>query len=138
MFKIEKRICFCDTDATGVTYHSKYLDFCEEARLELLLSLNLSQKRLMSEYGIMSILRSCSVTYLKPTRIEDLLSISVEKVEIRRARMRMYQNIYRGEERTTECIIDLATVDRNFKIVRKMPQEIVDRLMNCEYLGDAD
>ena len=42
--KIDIRIYYEDTDAGGVVYHSKYLNFAERGRVEFLRSINIRQR----------------------------------------------------------------------------------------------
>lgn len=129
MFKIERRVCFCDTDASMITYHSKYLDFCEEARVEFILSLGLSQKMITNDYNTIFVLRNCNVNYLKATMAEDLLTVTIEKIDIKGPLVKMIQNIYRGQEKTTECEINLAAIDRDFKPLRRIHNDIVNKML---------
>ena len=83
MFSIKRRVCFADTDAGGITYHSKYLDFCEQARLEFLIERGITQRILWHDYSMMMVLRSCDIKYLRPTHAEDLLTVTVEDVVVK-------------------------------------------------------
>ena len=44
--EIEARVYFEDTDAGGIVYHSKYLNFAERGRTEFLRKKNLEQRQL--------------------------------------------------------------------------------------------
>ena len=44
-FTYNVRVYYDSTDAGGVVYHSKYLDFCERARTEFLRSKNIIQSK---------------------------------------------------------------------------------------------
>lgn len=129
MFSIKRRVCFADTDAGGITYHSKYLDFCEQARLEFLIERGITQRKLWSNYNMMMVLRSCYVEYLKPTHAEDLLTITVEDIVIKGPIIKIKQNIYDIDNSlTTKCDIELVAVEFNtMKLIRK----IDDKLLNC-------
>ena len=50
--KINIRIYYEDTDAGGVVYHSKYLNFAERARAEFLRNLSLEQTYIKEKYQI--------------------------------------------------------------------------------------
>lgn len=129
MFSIKRRVCFADTDAGGITYHSKYLDFCEQARLEFLIKRGITQRKLWYDYNIMMVLRSCSIKYLRPTHAEDLLKVTVENIIIKGPLIKIRQNIYDDEGNlTTECDIELVVVEfGTMKLIRK----IDDKLMGC-------
>ncbi len=129
MFSIKRRVCFADTDAGGITYHSKYLDFCEQARLEFLIKRGITQRKLWYDYNIMMVLRSCSIKYLRPTHAEDLLKVTVENIVIKGPLIKIRQNIYDDEGNlTTECDIELVVVEfGTMKLIRK----IDDKLLGC-------
>lgn len=124
MFKIKKRVIFADTDAGGVVYHSKYLDFCEEARLEFLIQNGFTQKTLMEE-NIIFVATGCEVKYIKPAKVEDLLEIRIDKVIVNKLKIEFYENIYRENELITECKIDIVAVNKDFKLVRKLPDDLL-------------
>ena len=46
------RVYYEDTDAEGIVYHSKYLNFAERARTEFLRSYNLDQSTIEKKYVI--------------------------------------------------------------------------------------
>ena len=122
IFSIKRRVCFADTDAGGITYHSKYLDFCEQARLEHLISKGITQRSLRYDYNIMIVLRHCDVKYIKPTHAEDLLTVTVEDIVIKGPIFRIKQNIYDGDGNlTTECNMGLVAVEiGTMKLIRRV------------------
>lgn len=124
IFEIKKRICFCDTDAGGIVYHSKYLDFCEEARLEFFISTGYSQKRLKEEFNLMFVLRSCEIEFHKPAKLEDLLKITIEEMIFKQPTILMKQNIYLNDTLLVSCKLKFVAVNNELKIVRKIPNEI--------------
>lgn len=129
MFKIKKRVIFADTDAGGIAYHSKYLDFCEEARLEFLLHYGFTQKKLMDE-NIIFVATGCEIKYIKPAKVEDLLEVRIDKIIVNKLKIEFYENIYRDNELITECRIDIVAVNKDMKLVRKLP----DNLMKIFYI----
>lgn len=126
IFSINKRVCFCHTDAGGIVYHSNYLDFCEEARLEYFLENNIAQKDLSSKYNLMFVLKKCEVEYLKPARAEDLITITIEHAETNKLLTTVYQNIYKDKELLVKCKIDMVAVNPyTFKVIRTLPNEVL-------------
>lgn len=124
MFKIKKRVIFADTDAGGITYHSKYLDFCEEARLEFLIHHGFTQKKLMDE-NIIFVATGCEIKYIKPAKVEDLLEVRIDRIVINKLKIEFYENIYRNDELITECRIDIVAVNRDMKLIRKLPDDLM-------------
>ncbi|GHU28297.1 tol-pal system-associated acyl-CoA thioesterase [Bacilli bacterium] len=126
LFQIEKRVCFCDTDAGGVVYHSKYLDFCEEARLEFMLSLGISQTTLKNDYGLMFVVKNCHINYIHSAKLENLLRVTVENAELKAPLMKISHLIYNGENTPiAQCELDLVVVNSQGKLLRRLPEEFL-------------
>ena len=56
--KINIRIYYEDTDAGGIVYHSKYLNFAERARTEFLRKCNLNQFMIKQKYGLIFVVNN--------------------------------------------------------------------------------
>ena len=69
------RAYYEDTDAGGVVYHAAYVRFFERARTEYLRRLGFCHKRLREEWGVLFVIRSLSVEYLRPAYLDDLLRV---------------------------------------------------------------
>ena len=133
IFNIKKRICFCHTDAGGIVYHSKYLDFCEEARLEYFLKHGLTQKYLAEKYHMMFVLKSCEINYKQPAKAEDLLTIGIENSIVNKLLIEVHQNIYRGDSLLVECKINLVVIDtETLHPLRKLPDEVLKLVQQGE------
>ena len=73
IFSWPVRVYFQDTDAGGVVYHASYVNFMERARTEWLRTFGYSNAGLMKELGVMFVVRSLKLDYLKPALLDDLL-----------------------------------------------------------------
>jgi acyl-CoA thioester hydrolase len=69
------RVYFEDTDAGGVMYHAGYLGFAERARTEALRDAGLPHSEMLRQHGVMFMVRRVEVEYLRPARLDDLLTI---------------------------------------------------------------
>ena len=70
------RIKYYETDNMGLTHHSNYIRFMEEARVELLRSWGLDWAALEKE-GILSAVTAISGSYKNSSVFDDLLRIRV-------------------------------------------------------------
>ena len=70
------RIKYYETDKMGLTHHSNYIRFMEEARVELLRSWGLDWAALEKE-GILSAVTAISGSYKNSSVFDDLLRIRV-------------------------------------------------------------
>ncbi len=95
-FTIPVRIYYEDTDAGGVVYYANYLKFLERCRTEWLRSIGHEQGDLLRDAGIAFVVRSVSLEYLKPARLDDLLTVSLEVEKISRSQIFFRQHIRRG------------------------------------------
>ncbi len=118
LFAIPVRVYFQDTDAGGVVYHANYLNFMERARTEWLRTHGYSNAELMKEFGMVFVVRSVKLDYLKPALLDDVLDVTAQIKDIGRSRISLLQTIRRGEEILTEAEVHLVCVSlESFKPV---------------------
>ena len=119
VFSLPIRVYFQDTDAGGVVYHASYVNFMERARTEWLRSFGFTNTGLMKELGVMFVVRSLKLDYLKPALLDDMLSVSAQLKEVGRSRITLHQSMMRGDENLVEGEIHLVSVSMDtFKPVR--------------------
>lgn len=95
-FTIPVRIYYEDTDAGGVVYYANYLKFLERCRTEWLRAIGHDQADLLRDPGIAFVVRSVSLEYLKPARLDEQLSVSLEVEKITRSQIFFRQHIRRA------------------------------------------
>jgi len=118
IFSWPVRVYFQDTDAGGVVYHASYVNFMERSRTEWLRTFGYSNAGLMKELGVVFVVRSMKLDYLKPALLDDLLAVTSRIKEIGRSRVTLWQEVQRGEELLTEGEVHLVCVDvQTFKPV---------------------
>lgn len=119
IFSLPVRVYFQDTDAGGVVYHASYVNFMERARTEWLRErYGYSNAGLMREFGVVFVVRSLKLNYLKPALLDDLLSVSAQIKDAGRSRLTLLQNVLRGDAMLTEGEVHLVCVSvENFKPV---------------------
>jgi acyl-CoA thioester hydrolase len=110
VFTLPVRVYFQDTDAGGVVYHASYVNFMERARTEWMRSFGYTNAGLMKELGVVFVVRSLKLDYLKPALLDDLISVSAQLKEIGRSRVTLHQSIMRNEEHLVEGEIHLVCV----------------------------
>jgi len=119
LFTLPIRVYFQDTDAGGVVYHASYVNFMERARTEWMRGFGFTNAGLMKELGVVFVVRSLKLDYLKPALLDDLITVSAQLKEIGRSRVTLHQAIMRGEEKLVEAEIHLVSVSlESFKPVR--------------------
>src|SRR5438045_7216383 len=76
------RVYYEDTDAGGVVYHANYLRFAERARTEALRDMGVPHAELVSQHGLMFMVRRVKLDYLGPARLDDSLVVVTRPLEI--------------------------------------------------------
>lgn len=118
------RVYWEDTDAGGVVFYANYLKYFERARSEWMRERGFGQETLLREFGAMFVVVHTNVRYLRPARLDDVLHITAEIVEIAGASMSFLQVAWRGEERLVEGGIRIGCVDSTSLKPRRIPKEL--------------
>ncbi len=104
------RVYYEDTDAAGIVYYANYLRFLERGRTEFLRALGHDQNQLMQE-GVAFAVRSVAAEYLKPARLDDLLTVETGIATLGRAQLTFAQRILRKDELLLDAKIRIACID---------------------------
>ncbi|MEO8152696.1 MAG: tol-pal system-associated acyl-CoA thioesterase [Rhizobacter sp.] len=122
------RIYWEDTDAGGVVFYANYLKFFERARTEWLRSLGFAQEEIRTQTGAIFIVSQTSVRYLRPARLDDLLSVTVQVKAAGQASMHITQVAWRGDERLAEGDIRIGCVDAESFRPRRIPEHLLQAM----------
>ena len=109
------RVHYEDTDFSGVVYHASYLRFMERGRTNYLRLLGADQRALFEEVareapGFAFVVRSMSIDFLKPARMDDLLEVVTRTAEVKGASITLHQIVMRGEQTLVEAVVQVAFV----------------------------
>jgi acyl-CoA thioester hydrolase len=105
------RVYYEDTDFSGVVYHASYLRFLERGRTELLRATGVDQSMLHADgSGLIFAVRKMTIEYLKPARMDDVLSVETRSTEIRGASLFLAQRVLRGEEVLVTAEVQVAAL----------------------------
>lgn len=99
-FSFPIRVYFSDTDAGGIVYHGRYIDFAEHARTEMFrkaceiaaskedaeASDGVSQRELLA-HDTAFVVKSISIDYQRPGLLDDLLEVVTEIEDCKRFSM---------------------------------------------------
>lgn len=106
------RVYFQDTDAGGVVYHASYVNFMERARTEWLRTHGYSNAGMMQELGVMFVVRSMKLDYLRPALLDDMLDVTAQIAEVGRSRLTLMQTVRREEALLTTGEVHLVCVSK--------------------------
>jgi acyl-CoA thioester hydrolase len=125
--RLAVRVYYEDTDFSGFVYHASYLRFLERGRTELLRDLAGDQSELHREArGLVFVVRRMSLDFLRPARMDDLLTIATRTRALRGASMQLAQEVRRGNDLLVAAEVTVACV-RDGRAVR-LPDALRQRL----------
>jgi acyl-CoA thioester hydrolase len=109
------RVYYEDTDFTGIVYHANYLRYMERGRTNYLRLIGIDHRALFEETekeapGFAFVVRSMTIDFLRPARMDDILEVLTEPDEVKGASMALHQRIMRGEEFLVEARVRVAFV----------------------------
>jgi acyl-CoA thioester hydrolase, YbgC/YbaW family len=126
-FTFAVRVYFSDTDAGGIVYHGRYLDFAEHARTEALREIySLGQGEIIARYGFGFVVKSITADYQRPGYVDDLLTVKTSVKEFKRFSAVFSQMILRNEEVLAVVETKVGCIDMAAKRPHPIPDEIIN------------
>lgn len=141
-FRFPIRVYFSDTDAGGIVYHARYLDFAEHARTELFRkaceiasspdfsgsgvigaseAVGVSQQELLAQdYAF--VVKSIAIDYQRPGQLDDLLEVETVIEESKRFSMTFFQKVLRDDEVLAELHVRVASISKSSHRPLPIPQ----------------
>ena len=92
-YEYHTRVYYRDVDQMGIVYYSRYLEYFEAARTELLRSIGLDVTKI-EQMGYFLPVISCHSDFQKPAKFDDRLSVIARIVEIPRSSMKIDYKVY--------------------------------------------
>ncbi|CAN5419847.1 tol-pal system-associated acyl-CoA thioesterase [soil metagenome] len=126
------RVYYEDTDFSGAVYHANYLKFCERGRSDCLRHLDIHHSALhVGEDRTAFVVRRMVCDFLKPARIDDLLSVETRFVELGGARMELDQRVSRGGDMLFQAAVTVVLVDAAGR-PKRLPVTMRDSLLRLQ------
>ena len=112
---MQVRVYYEDTDFSGIVYHANYLRFMERGRTNHLRLMEAEQHALFAEAetetpGFAFVVRSMTLDFLRPARMDDVLDVVTEPEEVKGASATVRQRVMRGEELLVEARVRVAFI----------------------------
>ena len=117
------RVYYEDTDAAGIVYYANWLRFLERGRTELLRLLGQQHSALRDSRDIHWVVRRCTIDYLKPARLDDVVEVVTRCAQLRGASLDMLQHARRDGETLVRAELLVACMGRDGRPVR-LPGEV--------------
>jgi acyl-CoA thioester hydrolase len=116
MSPYERTVYYHDTDAAGVVYYARYLDFLEEARTVFFTEVGVNIVE-WHHQGIYFVVRECRLVYKKPARYGEILVCQTSILRMTRTRILIKQVLEKqiGGLILVEADTELVCVSGGFK-----------------------
>lgn len=121
--RAQYRVYYENTDAGGITYHGDYINFCERARTDFMRDIGHSCRTLAEKDGVLFVIRHLEADYLKPSMLEDDLTVETCVGEVKNSSFIMHQTIFRHDDVLFTMTVTAVCVD-----VRGKPMRVPDAL----------
>ncbi len=129
VFEWNTIVDFADTDAGGVVYYARYLEWAERARASLFRDCNLSNQNLWQQ-GIVFIVTRVEMDFKQSARLDDRIRLETTVGKIKGVRLILNQNTYHKDDNTLlcSCVVTLACIDHKKQRPTKIPTSIEQRI----------
>jgi acyl-CoA thioester hydrolase len=122
------RVYYEDTDAGGIVFYANYLKFFERARTEWLRAAGVGQQELLDAEGAAFVVKSASLDYHAPARLDDVLTIRTTVEKLGRASVQFAQQAWKGEQLLTSASVKVGCVDTATMRPRSLPEQAADKM----------
>lgn len=115
------KIYYEDTDAGGVVYYGRYLGLLERARTEFLEDNGISVSAFHAS-GLFFVITHVDIHYRRPARLGDIVTITTEVIEVRKASMIIKNRVLRDGVLLVDADVTIACVDQSGR-PQRMPEQ---------------
>ncbi len=122
------RIYYEDTDAGGVVFYANHLKFFERARTEMLRSMGYELDQLTNTAGIIFVVRSIQLDYLRPALFNQLLAVTTTIKGHTKTSLTFAQTISHGDTVLCTSTIRVACVDASSLRPKAIPDYLLEQL----------
>ena len=109
-YRLKLRVYYEDTDAAGIVYHARYLAFAERARTEALREAGVPHDKLVTQFGLIFVVRRVEMDYLRPVRLDAEVVVETGPWALGAATVDVRQRFEVGGEVTGRIRVGLACV----------------------------
>jgi acyl-CoA thioester hydrolase len=109
------RVYFEDTDFSGIVYHANYLRFMERGRTNYFRLIGADHRALFEATeqeapGFAFVVRSMTLDFFKPARMDDVLDVITTPQEVKGASITLVQRVERAGELLVAASVRVAFV----------------------------
>ena len=111
VFSWPVRVYYEDTDAGGIVFYANYLKSFERARTAGLRAADVGQQALRDEHGAIFVVKSASIDYHAPARLDDALNLTLSIEKLGRASVQFLQQAWHGDVLLASATVKVGCVD---------------------------
>ena len=126
---LKVRIYYEDTDAGGVVYHSKYLNFAERGRAEFFRKLNLDQVFIKKYFNILFVVKSLKIDYINYITLDDNINIVTKIMDINQAKIIFSHAFYNKKKSIAKILVKVCCIKSSGKVAR-MPKSLYNKIIS--------
>lgn len=118
----DARVHYADSDAGGVVYHSRYLDFCERARAGVLYLIDVPEIIVTDVETYFWVVRKATIDYKAPAKVGDTITIETKFVKLGGASLDVSHQIKKAKQILVNIQLTLALVSEKGRPQKIMPE----------------
>ncbi len=103
------RVYYEDTDAGGIVYHTRYINFCERARSEIFFTQNMIPSE-GEDSGF--VVRDLKASFLATSTLGDMLEVTSKILKLKNSSMVLLQEIYKEDVKIFSMEVVLVYIDK--------------------------
>ncbi len=123
------KVYYEDTDAAGIVYHSKYLNFAERSRTEFLKEIGFFQSSLHKLRKIRFVVSSLNVSFVGYAVLDDCLKVITSIKYISKAKIIFLHKIMKGPKTLTTLEVVVCCINENGRVAR-IPNDLYYKIIN--------
>lgn len=117
-----------DTDAGGIVYHARYLNFMERCRTRFFYHKGIDHAQLITSRTGSFVVNHMQIDFKSPARLGEELIVTVDTIEIRGASIVCAQRIIRQEQLLVRAIITIAFVNPQTGKPTRLPESLKTKM----------
>ena len=103
------RVYYEDTDAGGIVYHTRYINFCERARSEIFFTQDMIPSE-GEDSGF--VVRDLKASFLATSTLGDMLEVTSKILKLKNSSMVLLQEIYKEDVKIFSMEVVLVYIDK--------------------------
>lgn len=132
LFRESYNIYYENTDASGFTYHTAYLNIAERSRSNLLIKYFPEVITFLKSNEYFFVLHKLNVQFYLPTFLYDKLTVATFFIENNFTSIKLLQRFTKNNDKVCEIFANLVWISGITKKPSKIPPDIISRFKSME------